>query len=111
MFVLGVSHGEVGAWVLESWHLPRSLAEAVQFHHHPTRSETNFDLCGIVYLANILSHRAGLGSGGDEIDREVDPAVLRYFELTEDDLRGLQEDLTERRGEIASLASVSATGM
>ena len=59
--VLGLSHPALGAWVLGRWGLPAPIVEAVEFHHHPTRAQTSFDLAGIVYLANILAHRSGIG--------------------------------------------------
>ncbi len=33
--LLGVSHGEVSAMVLEQWNLPKPLVEAVRYHHAP----------------------------------------------------------------------------
>lgn len=109
-YVLGADHADVAAWMLEKWHLPNSIVEAVEFHHHPTRTKTNFDISGIVYLANILVHRAGLGSGGDSAIREVDPVVPSYFGLNENSLGALLLKLEEKRGEIMSIATASAIG-
>jgi len=102
--VLGLSHPALGAWVLGRWGLPAPLIEAVEFHHCPTRSQGTFDLAGIVYLANILAHRAGIGSGGDALMREIDPLLLEYFDLKQDALTDLQEALLFKRLEIESYA-------
>ncbi len=102
--VLGLSHPALGAWVLGRWGLPSPIVEAVEFHHHPTRAQGSFDLAGIVYLANILAHRSGIGYGGDGLEREMDPLVLQYFSLTESVLADLQDALVFKRIEIESYA-------
>ena len=106
--VLGLSHPALGAWTLSRWGLPSPIVEAVEFHHHPTRAQTSFDLAAIVYLANILAHRSGIGSGGDTLMREMDPMVLEYFSLTEADMRDLGEGLAFKRLEIESYAASAA---
>lgn len=106
--VLGLSHPALGAWTLSRWGLPSPIVEAVEFHHHPTRAQTSFDLAAIVYLANILAHRSGIGSGGDTMIREMDPMVLEYFSLTEADMRDLGEGLAFKRLEIESYAASAA---
>ena len=106
---IGLPHSGFGAWVMSRWSLPSPLIEAVEFHHHPTQAPYSFDLAAIVYLANILAHRAAIGSGGDALIREVDPAILEYFNLNEAALRDLQDALTFKRLEIESFAAVAAT--
>ena len=105
---LGLPHPAFGAWVLSRWGLPTPLVEAVEFHHHPTRAQYAFDLAGIVYLANIIAHRSGIGSGGDALLREVDPVVLDYFNLNEDALTELHDTLLFQRLELESYTSVAA---
>ncbi len=106
---LGLAHPGFGAWVMSRWNLPTPLVEAVEFHHHPTRAQYSFDLAGIVYLANILTHRAGIGSGGDPLIREVDPLVTQYFGLNEAAMKDLQDQLLFKRLEIESFAATAAT--
>jgi putative nucleotidyltransferase with HDIG domain len=105
---IGVSHPAFGGWVMSKWGLPTALVEAVEFHHHPTRSKFSFDLAGIVYMANIMAHRCNIGSGGDTLVREVDPLVLEYFSMNEGTLCALQETLAAKRLEIESFAAIAA---
>ncbi len=52
---LGVSHAEVGAYLLGLWGLPYPVIEAVAFHHHPERVETdNAGVYTSVHLASEL---------------------------------------------------------
>lgn len=106
--VLGLAHPGFGAWVMSRWNLPTPLIEAVEFHHHPTRAQFSFDLAGIVYLANILTHRANIGSGGDILLREIDPVVVQYFGLNEAALKELLDQLLFNRLEIESFAATAA---
>lgn len=94
--------------MLGRWGLPAPVVEAVEFHHHPTRAQNSFDLAGIVYLANILAHRANIGSGGDSLMREMDPFILEHFGLTESALGELQDGLVFKRLEIESYAMAAA---
>jgi HD-like signal output (HDOD) protein len=53
--VLGVTHAEIGAYLLGLWGLPRQTVEAVACHHAPTRlPHAEFDLLTAVYVADVL---------------------------------------------------------
>lgn len=106
--VLGLSHPALGAWVLGRWGLPAPVVEAVEFHHHPTRAQNGFDLAGIVYLANILAHRSGIGYSGDGLPREMDPVMLEYYGLNEAALADMQDALVFKRLEIEAYAMSAA---
>lgn len=52
----GMSHAEVGAYLLGIWGLPYNVVEAAAYHHNPSaiRHKT-FDVVDAVYVANILA--------------------------------------------------------
>lgn len=55
----GVSHAEIGAYLLGIWGLPHYVVEAVANHHRPTRVEDpSFGVLGAVHVGNILAHRS-----------------------------------------------------
>jgi HD-like signal output (HDOD) protein len=55
--ILGVSHAEIGAYLLGLWNLPNLAVEAVAFHHCPSKvPHTGFDACLAVYVADLLVH-------------------------------------------------------
>lgn len=59
----GVSHAEIGAYLLGLWGLPTSVTEAVAHHHAPTRvPHQNFDAVAAVHVANTLAHQANPSS-------------------------------------------------
>jgi HD-like signal output (HDOD) protein len=53
--LLGVTHAEVGAYLLGLWGLPHPIVEAVAYHHNPSAAlERTFDIPTAVSLANGL---------------------------------------------------------
>lgn len=55
--VFGVTHGEVGAYLLGLWGLPDLVVEAIASHHNPRQVPGNtFIPLSAVYVANTLEH-------------------------------------------------------
>lgn len=53
--LLGFTHAEFGARLLERWRLPNILIRAVEFHHLPDTAPTS-PLTDLIYLADQLAH-------------------------------------------------------
>lgn len=71
--LFGVSHAEVGAYLLGIWGLPYFLVEAVANHHEPSRvDEAGFGVLGAVHVGNSLSHIL--------VDGAVDQPDFPYLE-------------------------------
>lgn len=72
----GVSHAEIGAYLLGLWGLPYPIVEAVANHHHPARvPHTTFDILGAVHVADCLA-RELQGSEDSSGDGTIDEAYL-----------------------------------
>ncbi|HME32401.1 MAG TPA: HDOD domain-containing protein, partial [Terriglobales bacterium] len=55
--LLGISHAEVGAYLLGLWGFPSLAVEAIAHHHRPTRiPHSGFDSSVAVYVADVLDH-------------------------------------------------------
>src|SRR5581483_11115596 len=55
--LIGVSHAEVGAYLLGLWGLPAPVVEAVANHHAPRRiPHTGLDNVGTVHIANVMAN-------------------------------------------------------
>lgn len=68
---LGITHAEVGAYLMELWGLPSAIIEALAFHHYPSMyGENCFSPLTAVHIANALEHE-----NTDEDDSETQPAV------------------------------------
>ncbi len=68
--ILGASHAEIGAYLLELWGIPEPVIRAIAFHHNPSKSmETNFSVLTAVHAANALTCRKKLtGNEYPELD-------------------------------------------
>jgi HD-like signal output (HDOD) protein len=81
--LMGVSHAEVGAYLLGIWGLPSPVVEAVAHHHTPDSGplEGVFDAVGIVHIANVLAHEAVQRSDHkpEFPTQSVDPRFLERF--------------------------------
>jgi HD-like signal output (HDOD) protein/CheY-like chemotaxis protein len=54
---LGVTHAQVGAYLLGLWGMPASLVEAAALHHVPGQaSSPEFSLLTAVHAANVFAH-------------------------------------------------------
>ena len=79
---LGISHAEIGAYLLGLWGINSVAVEAIAHHHHPSRvSHAGLDCSLAVYLSDLLAHEVDIHPGDSngkylsEIDREELEAV------------------------------------
>lgn len=53
----GITHAEIGAYLLGLWGLPIRVTEAIAYHHAPAAvPHTGFDALSALYVANLLAH-------------------------------------------------------
>jgi len=69
--ILGATHYQVAAKLLQHWQLPGHIVLPVFFHHAPWHAKEFGNAAAIVYLANLLTHMAGYPTLAEE--PEVDP--------------------------------------
>jgi HD-like signal output (HDOD) protein len=101
---LGVSHAEIGAYLLGIWGFPYPIVEAVANHHVPWRvPHERFGLVDIVYVASTLA-----------VEQEQPPAAgascspgldLSYLETL-----GVADSVSTWRAMAAELVSGSGAG-
>jgi HD-like signal output (HDOD) protein len=73
---LGVSHAEIGAYLLGLWGLPAPVVQAVAHHHHPARSDESetFGVLGANHVADLLAHE--MDHSGEQLT-ELDESYLQ----------------------------------
>ncbi len=86
--VLGTDHGEVGALLLQTWHLPEEVVEAVANHHQPTLKPRP-RLSVVTHLANCVAHMAGSAPGWDSYAVRISNEVVTSLNLTPEQLEQL----------------------
>jgi putative nucleotidyltransferase with HDIG domain len=106
--LIGVSHAEVGAYLLSLWGLPYPLVEAVAHHHHPGRvPHDKLGVVPVVYLCNLLAHEHENRSPSQPglITEEIDANIVAEAGLTEQ-----IEEWRDRLGEIGQYSAVRSRG-
>lgn len=63
--VLGVTHADVGGWLLQKWSLSQALVDAVARHHSPALAGENLKTAAVVHVSDLMARALQLGSGGD----------------------------------------------
>lgn len=99
--VLGVTHNQIGAWLMEAWGMPAELVLAVREHHNDQYLGEHTVYPNIVLLANRLLRRQGIGAAGS---LELPASILAGLGLTEERLEAITEELLEIHGELDELA-------
>ncbi len=74
--IQGVSHAEIGAYLLGVWGLPYALLQAVACHHEPSAlSQSEFNVVTAVHVASALVE-SRMGDGGGSAAAQIDLAYL-----------------------------------
>ncbi len=99
--VLGVTHDQIGAWLMEAWGLPQELIVAVRHHHDEGYWDQHATYAQLVLIANWALAENGLG----EPDRTNSPAFsLEMLGLKSDQVIDLTSTLFGNSSELEDLA-------
>ena len=61
--ILGISHAEVGAFLMKKWNLPEAIIEPIRCHHHPQKAKSFINQTKILYLSNFICNNRGIDNG------------------------------------------------
>jgi len=75
---LGVDHAVAGAHLLNDWHFPDKILDAVAFHHDPSLApEANRQMTALIELANLMAIENDFGLGGNLYHKPAAEAWIR----------------------------------
>jgi putative nucleotidyltransferase with HDIG domain len=83
--ILGMSHAEAGARILEKWQFPAEIIKAVRYHHRPD-DMPNSPLTHFVSLANIIAMMMGFTTGLDAMEYKAFPQLYKKYKMKEKDI-------------------------
>ncbi len=93
---VGVTHGELGRWLMEAWEMPREIIEAVGMHHDPEHHSDYSIYANLVLIANRLLSRHGIGEAESS---ELPAELLERLGLSEAAAeRALEQVLSDAEG-------------
>jgi putative nucleotidyltransferase with HDIG domain len=88
--VLGMSHTEAGALLLEQWGFPEEFIAAARWHHQPDQAESHQELADLVHLADAVAMMMGMGLGNDGLSYVLSPGALKRLGLKTSGLETLE---------------------
>jgi putative nucleotidyltransferase with HDIG domain len=100
--VLGVTHPEVGMWLLKKWGLPGKLVYPIAYHHsfHPSREFA--DRTAIIHVADIVCRARGFGVADASRLPAINREAWALLKVSMADVEAIYEQLD---GELADLSA------
>lgn len=87
--ILGVSHQEIGGYLLNWWELPFPIVEATLFHHNPMGENIiNKELVSVIHLANYYSWKK---LGNDCLKNKLVEDVFEFLNIEQQELENFIE--------------------
>ncbi len=83
--LLGLTHQEIGMYLLERWNLPLSLSEAVAFHHNPSDAEHFPELTAIIHLADYMTQKLEIGTYFWDDNIQLDKNIITILRLGDEE--------------------------
>lgn len=97
--ILGTDHAEVGACLLQNWHLPDEIVEAVLNHHRPT-TVPEPQVSVFVHVADCLAHLNGSGPAWESYAAIADAGANEALGITPQWFESLAIAIHESTGRV-----------
>ena len=98
-----IRHDLAGAKMMQAWNMPESLILPVLWHHTEDRAQrqdvfdpTSHALIDIVYFANFIVHKIGIGFSGHAITKDPSDKFLRSMGVDREGLDDLAAQINQR---------------
>ena len=79
-FALGIDHNILGAWLMRSWSMPKSIIDVVNNHHNPQYRGESYKLNLLTYLSDCLLGKLRIGHAAQK--QSYSPELLSDLGLT-----------------------------
>lgn len=100
--ILGTTHAEVGAMILEKWHFQEPLVTAVRFHHQPDIAPDSY-LTHFVSLCSTISLMIGFNTEMDGMAYKGFGELYKKYGIREKDIETIMAGSLEKIREVESL--------
>jgi putative nucleotidyltransferase with HDIG domain len=78
---LGITHQEIGKFLVDKWNLPVSIADVLNYHHNPSLAESNRELTALVHLADNMTRKLMIGDFQWDQSSVLDPEIIDILRL------------------------------
>lgn len=92
--IIGADHQAFGMALAGKWRFPRSLCTAIGYHHAPQGlAADSRELPTLVYIADTLACRAGIGFSMTAAGQQIDDAMLKVVNINQAQIDKIVEEL------------------
>lgn len=99
--LLGVSHTQIGTWLMTSWDMPEEVIITMTEHHNECYQGKHDNYVHLVYLVDCLLKARNLG---DAADSEVPMATLIALGLEKEKIDGMVKHILKETAELDTIA-------
>jgi HD-like signal output (HDOD) protein len=100
------NHQDFGAGLCEKWKFPKSFQNVTGFHHRPMDVPSDSrTLVSLIYVADRLAADTGHGFRQDLLNTNIDPDVLDFLKLTNEQVADLRTQLTAQAKDLGNVLS------
>lgn len=103
--LLGVSHSEIGGWLVHQWNLPDRLVLPITWHHKPEEAPDHRDVAAILHFSDILVRAIGFGFGGDMWVPPLDQSAWKRIKLSKSEMKELLVELDDKLIELQDFSA------
>ncbi len=102
-FALGVNHTMLGAWLMNTWSMPKPLTDIIYHHHNPYYRGDNNHLNMLTFLSDCLLGQIGIG---DSQHQNCPDEIYSRLEITVTDCENALDRLKDSIEGISSTAEM-----
>ena len=82
--IFDIGHAEIGAELMNKWHLPASLQAVAKYHHEPEKADDFLLEVSIIHISDALAHLANVSGLGVKEKIKISPVAWKTTGLTKD---------------------------
>ncbi|MBL1278437.1 MAG: HDOD domain-containing protein [Ectothiorhodospiraceae bacterium] len=99
--LVGVTHMEMGAWLMDAWNMPKEIVVVQKEHHNVDYDGPHANYVQVVALADRLLKSLAMGDAESE---ELPESLLQALGITTEQVAKVMEQTIESRDELDTMA-------
>ncbi len=91
--VLSYTHADIGYWLADQWHLPKTIMDTILYHHIPSLARTNQKQVAVVHIADYITSKNIFSPIEGDAEYPLDPSSFDILTISDNDLRDMEESV------------------
>ncbi len=93
--LLGITHSEIAAILLDRWDFPEDIVISINFHHSPSHAPKYRELTSVIHLSDLVSTACLYDLDVNDYEKTVDEFALKTLKIKFYDLKELIDLMRE----------------